>query len=563
MTVAGRTPDERAPVLLVIDDDPAAAEALRATLDLRYGREYRVVADTSAPAGARRLEQLHQAGEDVAIVLADQWMPEMSGFDLLALAQERHPRAKRVLLVDAMDQSALGPILHAATIGRMDHHLHKPWGHPDEQLHPALSELLSEWVRDRGPRFEAVRIVAHRWDPRSHELRDLLQRNNVLHGLYDADSAAGQALLRALDVGTDRLPVVAVHGGPTLVQPSNIEVAAALGVRTSAVAGVCDVAIVGAGPAGLAAAVYAASEGLRTAVIEREAMGGQAGTSSMIRNYLGFPRGVSGTALAQRAYSQAWHFGAEFIFVQEATALRHEGAERVITLSGGSEVRSRSVILAMGVSYRRLGVPSIERLLGAGVFYGAAASEAAAMRGERVFVVGAANSAGQAAVHLAKFAEHVTLLVRGGSLAATMSAYLLKEIERTPNIGVRFNSQIVEGRGESRLRGVVLRETTTGATEEVAAGGVFIMIGAEPRTAWLPPDIARDERGFILTGRDVPLGSGDATTWALDRPPDLLETSLPGVYAVGDVRHNSVKRVASAVGEGSIAVSFVHDYLSP
>lgn len=549
------------PVLLLIDDEATTLAALADALERRYGRDYRIIGEASAAAGVQRLEQLRAEAAEVALVIADQWMPEMTGVEFLTRAQDLHPGAKRALLIDAMDQSAFGAILQATALGRIDLHLHKPWTPADDLLHPPVTEMLAEWTRAHRPRFEMVRVVGERWDPRSHELRDLLARNSIAHGFYPVDDDIAHGVLHEAGVDAGRLPVVVLHGGRTFVQPTNLELAEAFGVKTRASPEPYDLAVIGAGPAGLAAAVYGASEGLRTVVVEREAMGGQAGTSSMIRNYLGFPRGVSGSELAQRAYSQAWHFGAEFIFVQQATRLRADGDMRVLTLSGGSEIRARAIVLATGVSYRRLDVPGVDRLLGAGVFYGSAVTEAKAMQGQHVHVVGGANSAGQAAAHLAKYARQVTLLVRGNSLAATMSAYLLKEIERTPNIDVRPNTVVAEGRGERRLEHIVLQNTRTGALEDVPAVALFIMIGAAPHTEWLGESIARDDHGFLLTGPDLPRPGNGRPAWLLERPAHLLETSLPGVFAAGDVRHRSIKRVASAVGEGSIAISFVHEYL--
>lgn len=553
--IAHERPEAARPVILLVDDDDEALAALQRELQGRYGRDYTILAERAPAAALGALERLARDGAEVALVIADQWMPELPGVELLDRVHQLHPASKRILLVEGIDQTALGSLLQATALGRVDHHIHKPWVPADDQLHPEITQLLAEWTRATRPRFEMVRIVGERWEPRSHELRDVLDRNSVGYGFYDAGTQAAERLMRDLGIVTDELPIVAVHGGPVLVRPTNVEVAAALGVKTSAAPAPCDVAVVGAGPAGLAAAVYASSEGLRTVVVEREAMGGQAATSSLIRNYLGFPRGVSGAELARRAYSQAWHFGTEFVFAQEAAALRTEGQERVVALSGGTEIRARAVVLATGVSYRRLDAPGIDRLLGAGVFYGAAASEASAMAGQHVYVIGGANSAGQAALHLARFARRVTLLVRGSSLGATMSAYLVAQIERADNIDVRLDTRVIEGRGEHRLEGLLL-ETARGEVEEVPAVAVFILIGAAPHTEWLAASVQRDERGFLLTGVDV-----DTTSWPLQRAPLPLETSLPGVFAVGDVRHRSVKRVASAVGEGSVVLSYVHQYL--
>jgi thioredoxin reductase (NADPH) len=412
--------------------------------------------------------------------------------------------------------------------------------------------------------FERVRVVGPEWDRRSHELRDLGTRNAIPYGFYPTDSLEGQRLLNEHVADSDQVSLlVLVDGNKVLVDPSNGEIADALGLATRPALPCYDVTIVGAGPAGLAAAVYAASEGLQTIVIEREAVGGQAGTSSMIRNYLGFPRGVSGQELATRAADQALQFGAQVVYTQSVTALRIEGHDHIMTLSDGSEVTSRTVILATGVSYNRLATPALERLVGKGVFYGAV-SEARAMRGEEVFVVGAGNSAGQAALHLAEYAERVTLLVRGESLAESMSAYLIDELEVTPNVEIRVGTTVEDARGEHRLEGLVLKVRATGETETVRAAALFVLIGAAPRTDWLDGTLERDKRGYILTCRDLAPGYEPLSElWPRqDRPPFPLETSLPGVFAVGDVRHNSVKRVASAVGDGALAVSSAHLYLA-
>jgi thioredoxin reductase (NADPH) len=401
-----------------------------------------------------------------------------------------------------------------------------------------------------------VRIVGERWSPRSHELRDMLGRNTVPFGFYDADSDDGRRLLRAYRVDVERLPAVILHDGSVLHDPSPIDVANALGVQTQPASEVYDLAILGAGPAGLAAAVYGASEGLRTVVIEPQAIGGQAGTSSMIRNYLGFPRGVSGGELTFRAWEQTLLFGTQFVFMQRAIGVTARGDEHLIRLGDASEVRARAVIIAAGVAYRRLEIEAIERLVGLGVFYGAAGVEAPALAGEQVYVVGGANSAGQAALHLAKFAGRVTLLVRGESLEESMSDYLITQIAATPNVTVRLRTRVVDGAGEERLDRLTLEDGQTGQREEVAAGALFILIGAEPRTEWLREAIACDDRGYLLTGRDMP---GEA--WSLQRAPLPFETSMPGVFAVGDVRHGSVKRVAGAVGEGSVAIGSIHQYL--
>lgn len=529
--------------ILVVDDEAEVLAGLAEELRRRYSADYDIEAHAS-PAAA--LEGL--AGSEVALVLADHWMPGMTGAELLGRVQAAVPTAKRALLVDWGDRSSAEPILAGFALGAFDSWLAKPVRRPAEDFHRGVGELLAEWAAERGAGPEAVRVVGEQWSARSHEVRDLLSRNSVPYAFVDVDSPSGGAVLDRVGAGRERLPVMELWDGRVLVDPSNAELAAELGVRTTADDRRFDVAVVGAGPAGLAAAVYAASEGLATAVVEREAFGGQAGTSSLIRNYLGFPRGVSGTDLARRAYEQALLFGADFVYGNDAVSLRRDGGELDLRLSDGSRVRARAVVIATGVSYRRLGVPALEALVGAGVFYGAAASEAPALRGRRVLVVGGGNSAGQAAVHLARYAEQVTILVRGEGLAATMSDYLVQDIARHPGIDVRTGVEVVGGGGDGRLDHIVVSDGGSGETAAVGADALFVLIGGVPFTDWLPDEIARDRWGYVLAGADA--GARHA-----------FETTMPGVFAVGDVRHGSVKRVASSVGEGAVVVQQVHDHL--
>jgi thioredoxin reductase (NADPH) len=549
------------PTLVVVTDDPGTLTAATQALERRFGADYQVVA-ADAPAAA--LTALGQAGEQVALLLAGQWLEGMTGIEFLCRAHELHPAAKRVLLIPFGDVAAGVAGLQAMALGQLDHWLNTPWGAPELQLYPEVSELLGQWARATaraGSRSEWVRVVGPRWSARSHELRDLLGRNNIPHGFYDAREEDGRRLLAQAGLEATDQPVVLLSDGRVLVDPPTERLAQALGAQTRPGPGRYDLAVVGAGPAGLAAATYAASEGLRTLLLEREAIGGQAGTTSLIRNYLGFPRGISGGDLAARATEQAVVFGAELVYTQPATSLRSNGADRVLTLANSTQAVSRTVVVATGVSYRRLPVPGLEELLGAGVFYGAAVTEAKAVQGQRVLVVGGANSAGQAAVHLARHAEQVTLLVRGGSLADGMSAYLVEELQRAGNVAVRLRTEVTAVEGAGRLEAVTVRDGVTEATETLPAAALFILIGAEPHTDWLASAVERDERGFVLTGRDLLRAGRPPQGWPLDRPPLLLETSLPGVFAAGDVRHGSVKRVASAVGEGAIAIQLVHQYL--
>jgi thioredoxin reductase (NADPH) len=544
------------PVLVVVDDEEGSRRALTEELESRYGRHYQVVSAGSPGAALARLEELSAAGAPVPLVLAVQWMPGMTGTQFLARVKQVIPTARRGLLISWGDRSAVGPILEAAALGWLEFYLPKPAWSPDEQFHRAVTESLEEWWRGRGGRFEAVTVIGEEVSARTHEIRDVLHRTSVPFGFYPSDSAEGRQALERLGAGRPAGPVVALYNGVVLVDPANAEVAEALGLDVRPAGHTYDVAVVGAGPAELAAAVYGASEGLATALLEREAFGGQAGTSSRIRNYLGFPHGVSGVELAWRAYQQAWGFGAHFIYGNPATSLAADENLRVVGLEDGSQVQARAVVIATGVSYRRLDVPKLAALAGAGVFYGAGTIEAQAMAGKLVFVVGGGNSAGQAAVHLAKYARQVTILVRSHSLATSMSSYLIREIGDAPNISVRYHTEVADGGGDGHLEHLLLRDRETGDTATVPAAGLFILIGARPATSWLPEAIDRDQWGFLLTGADT------ALRWPLRRAPFLLETSLPGVFAAGDIRHASVKRVASAVGEGSIAIRLVHDYLA-
>ncbi|MEU4602478.1 FAD-dependent oxidoreductase [Kribbella sp. NPDC023972] len=447
-------------------------------------------------------------------------------------------------------------------LGQVDYHLYKPW-HPLERiLYPAVSEFLAAWDKSQEAQVVPVRIVGAESSARSHELRDTLTRVGVPYWFYDHDSTAGIELLAAAGVDRSRLPVVAFYDGTVLVDPALPEIWQALGVRTRIDVKSCDLVVIGAGPAGLASAVYAASEGLETLVLESAVPGGQAGTSSLIRNYLGFHRGISGDDLTNRAVEQAWLFGTRFVLSQAAVRLGTRSRLQLVTTSDGSEVTARAVVIATGVTWRRLDIPELDALVGAGVFYGAAGAEAKAMQGRDVFVVGAGNSAGQAAMHLARYAASVTMLVRGETLRATMSEYLVSEIEQAPNIHLRLGTEVVGGAGAGRLEGITLRGPAGAGTEVVAASALFLLIGAEPRTAWLNDSVARDDHGFVLTGRDLFTNGEASPSWTLRRPPMLLETSMPGVFAAGDVRHRSIKRVAAAVGEGSTAIQLIHEYLS-
>lgn len=542
-------------MLLVESRTPGPAEA---ELRKRYEADYQLIRAGSDQDALEILGRLRDEHRQVSLVLADQ---RLAGAELLARARSLHPAARRVLLTSWGYQGDSEEVVQAMVLGDIDAYVAEPVASPDERFHRAVTEQLDEWARSNLPGFEAVRVVGEEWEARSHELRELLGRNGVPFGFYPADGPEGRRLLEEPGATGAALPTVVLFDGRVLADPSNAEVAEALGVRTTPAGGRYDVAVIGAGPAGLAASVYGASEGLATLVLEPEAIGGQAGTSSLIRNYLGFPMGVTGADLAVRAYTQAWNFGAEYVYGNPAAGLRTEGSDLVVTLADRHEVRTRAVVVASGMAYRRLGIPALDALTGAGVFYGAAASEAQAMKGSEVFVVGGANSAGQAAVHLARYAARVTVLLRGHSLAESMSEYLIREIESAPNITVRRRVAVTDGAGRGRLERLTLTDLDSGEAQTVAAMALFVLIGAEPRTQWLPDVVRRDESGFVLTGADLLTDGRPDETWPLRRPPMFLESSLPGVFAAGDVRHGSVKRVASAVGDGSIAIRLVHDHL--
>jgi thioredoxin reductase (NADPH) len=550
------------PVLLVVDADPQARAVTESALARRFGADYRVVTADAPHAGLDTLVRLAERGDQVALVAADLHLPGMDGVEFLERAHLLHPGASRALLV-AMDRyhtriplSELATLQRATALGRIDFSVAKGWVTPEEWLYPLVQEALTAWTVANRPRHVVYRIVGEQWSPRSHQLRDLLARNGVPFEFHPAGSERGQELIRQFGIDAHRLPALVRHDGSVLHDPGDAEVAAAHGIATRPSSEVYDLVVLGAGPAGLAAAVNGASEGLRTLVVEPWSIGGQAGSSSMIRNYLGFPRGISGGQLTHRAWLQAVLFGAEFVFTQRATQLRPAGDQRQVALSEQGTAVGRAVIIAAGVTYRRLGIPTLDRLVGMGVFYGAAGAEAPALAGEEVYVVGGANSAGQAALHLARSAAHVTLIVRGDSLATGMSDYLITQLRATLNVEVRLGTRVVDGHGEAQLAALTLEDVRTGRREWVKATAVFVLIGAEPRTGWLRDVLQLDNRGFVLTGRDL-----REPGWPLRRAPLPFETSLPGVFAAGDVRYGSVKRVAGAAGEGAVAVGSVHQYL--
>jgi thioredoxin reductase (NADPH) len=551
------------PILLSVDDDPDVLRAIERDLRSQYGAEYRVIGSDSPTGALTLLKQLKVRNDSVALLLADQRMPHMDGVAFLQEGMRIFPEAKRALLTAYADTNAAISAINQANI---NYFFLKPWDPPSEHLYPQLDDLLDDWRATYKPAFEGIRVLGTRWSPRSYELRDFLARNRVPYQWIDAEASANdpdtKRLLDALGPEASSLPVVLFPDGTKLLDGVPAEVAQRVGLRTRAQTNFYDLAIVGGGPAGLAAAVYGASEGLHTVMIEREAPGGQAGMSSRIENYLGFPMGLSGGDLARRAVTQAQRFGVEILSPQEAVGVRAEGPYRIIKLADGNEISCHALLIATGVQWRRLELPGIDRLQGAGVYYGGGSTEALSCRGEIVYVVGGANSAGQAAMNFAKYAERVVIAVRGSSLSSTMSQYLIDQIKATPNIQVWGNATAVEAHGETHLEEISFLCSDTNKIERVPAHAMFIFIGALPRTDWLADLVERDERGFILTGPDLIREGQHPKGWVLERDPFLLETNVPGVFAVGDVRHGSVKRVASGVGEGSVAVQFIHQYLS-
>jgi thioredoxin reductase (NADPH) len=552
------------PVILVVARDPDARSAIVAELARRYGADYRIDEVADCHEAAARMEALAGQSGQLALILADH-AGDVDGRTVFAVARSWFPDVRRGRLIEWGQWGDAGvreEILSLMAAGELEYYVIRPWHSPDEYFHRTITEFLLEWERSIGVRPREVTVIGRAGLARTHELRSLLARGGVPHDwLEPSDPRARERLERAGIREVPEVPVVVMLDGRAFVDPGNAELAAAYGLDTVVDAdGTADVVVVGAGPAGLAAAVYAASEGLDVLVVERESIGGQAGSSSLIRNYLGFSRGISGSELAQRAYQQAWVFGARFAHAREVVGLERDGDGFAVRIAPDLAVRCRSVVLATGVSYRRLGVPELEGFEGAGVFYGASAVEAQGMVGKPVFVVGGGNSAGQAALHLARYAASVTLLVRGTSLADSMSQYLIDQLA-AQGVTVRSRAEVVGGGGEGMLERIVVRNRDTGEETEEACGGLFVMIGAAPRTGWLPPEVRCDRWGYVLTGPDV-TEQGGPNAWPLDREPAPHETSLPGVFAVGDARRGSVKRVASAVGEGSVVVSSVHAHLA-
>jgi thioredoxin reductase (NADPH) len=546
------------PVLLTVDDDPGVSRAVARDLRRRFGQDYRIVRAESGPQALEALRQIKLRGDTVAVVLADYRMPEMSGLEFLEQAMDLFPHARRALLTAYADTDAA---IQAINVVDLDHYLLKPWEPPEEKLYPVVDELVELWRSAGDTPVTATQVVGHRWSARSHEVRDFLARNSVSYRWLTADQPEGRRLLEAAGLDEASIPLVVTPDGGSLVDPSVEELAARVGLSTTPATDFYDTVIVGGGPAGLGAAVYAASEGLRTVLVEREATGGQAGQSTRIENYLGFPDGVSGVQLTDRARRQATRFGAELLTAAAVTGLSVRGSSRVVGLADGGEVAAHTVILATGVAYATLDVPGTRELTGRGIFYGSAATEAPACADEDVYVVGGANSAGQAAVYLSRHARRVTMVVRADSLERSMSHYLVRQIRDMANIEVRLNTMVAGASGAEHLERLRLCDTGTGTVEEVPAAFLFVFIGAAPRTEWLDGVVQRDRRGFVVTGPDLLVDGRPPRGWSLDRDPYYLEGSVPGVFAAGDARANSVKRVASAVGEGAMAIQLVHRYL--
>ncbi|CAL9646499.1 FAD-dependent oxidoreductase [Streptomyces sp. Tu 3180] len=545
-------------VIMTVDDDPGVSRAVARDLRRRYGASYRIVRAESGESALDALRELKLRGDLVAVILADYRMPRMNGIEFLEQALDVYPGARRVLLTAYADT---GAAIDAINVVDLDHYLLKPWDPPEEKLYPVLDDLLEAWRRSDHRPVPSTKLVGHRWSARSSEVREFLARNQVPYRWYSSDEPEGRRLLTAAGEDGLRLPVVITPEGTALVEPEPVDLAAHVGLATTPTADFYDLVVIGGGPAGLGAAVYGASEGLRTVLVERSATGGQAGQSSRIENYLGFPDGVSGAQLTERARRQAARFGAEILTAREVTGLEVNGSARVVRFSDGSSVAAHSVILATGVSYRQLTAPGCDDLIGCGVFYGSALTEAASCQGQDVHIVGGANSAGQAAMYLARGAKSVTLLVRGESLTASMSYYLIQQIDEAPNIFVRTGTVVESAHGDGRLERLTLRDVGSGETESVDAQWMFVFIGAAPLTDWLDGTVLRDAGGFILAGPDLTPDGRPPAGWELDRPPYHLETSIPGVFVAGDARAESAKRVASAVGEGAMAVMLVHRYL--
>lgn len=552
-------PTPTKPVLLTVDDDPGVSRSVARDLRRRYGADHRIVRAESGADALEALRELTLRGEPVAAILADYRMPGMNGIEFLEQAMDVAPHARRALLTAYADTDAA---IQAINVVDVDHYLLKPWDPPEEKLYPVVDALIETW-RAVGQRpVDEIRVVGHRWSAECFSARDFLARNSVPYRYHSTDEPEGARLLEVAGASEDDVPVIITTDGGVLRNPTDAEIAQAVGLTVDPVADFYDLIVIGGGPAGLGSAVYGASEGLRTVLVERQATGGQAGQSSRIENYLGFPDGVSGSQLTDRARRQAAKFGAEVLTARDVVALEARGSARVVRFGDGSEIAAHAVVLATGVAYRSLDAPGVAELTGRGVFYGSAATEAPACAGQDVYIVGGANSAGQAAVFFSRHAATVTVLVRGPDLEASMSHYLIKQLDAIGNVVVRTGTEVAEACGDGHLERLVLSDRTTGEKQTVTAGAMFVFIGAAPRTEWLDGVVVRDARGFVPTGPDLVTGGAPPPGWSLDRDPYHLESSVPGVFVAGDVRSESVKRVASAVGEGAMAVTLVHRYLA-
>ncbi|HWG63064.1 MAG TPA: FAD-dependent oxidoreductase [Streptosporangiaceae bacterium] len=544
--------------LLTVDDDPGVSRAVARDLRRRYGEQHRIVRAESGESALDALREMKLRGDEVAVILADYRMPQMDGLEFLEKAMQLYPLARRVLLTAYADT---GAAIEAINVIDLDYYLLKPWDPPEEKLYPVVDSLLEEWqAADRRP-VHVTKVIGHRWSARSSAVREFLARNQVPYRWFESDTREGEQLLAAAGSDALSVPVVITPDGQTLIEPTDSELAEKVGLATTPAEDFYDLIVIGGGPAGLGAAVYGASEGLRTVLVERMATGGQAGQSSRIENYLGFPDGVSGAQLTDRARRQASRFGAEVLTTREAVGLEVKGSARSVRFSDGASISAHTVILATGVSYRELPAPGVGLMTGRGVYYGSALTEAANCNGHDIYIVGGANSAGQAAVFLSRHAKSVTLLVRGPSLERSMSHYLIREIDDIPAISVRTCTEVIGAQGDGHLERLTLRNTSNGETEDVDAQWLFIFIGAAPLTDWLDGVVSRDERGFVVAGPDLAAAGDRPPGWELDRSPYHLETNIPGVFVAGDARAESAKRVASAVGEGAMAVMLVHRYL--
>ena len=553
------TPEGAARTAIVtVDDDAGVSRAVARDLRRRYGEQHRIVRAESGDAALEALREMRLRGDEVAVIVADYRMPGMNGIEFLERAMDLYPAARRVLLTAYADT---GAAIDAINVVDLDHYLLKPWDPPEEKLYPVIDELLSKWQEEERRPVHVTKVVGHRWSARSSEVREFLARNQIAYRWYESEGPDGQRLMEAAGADGVRLPVVITPDGDALVEPTDAELASCVGLATTPSKDFYDLIVIGGGPAGLGAAVYGASEGLRTVLVERTATGGQAGQSSRIENYLGFPDGVPGAQLTDRARRQATKFGAELLTTRDVVGLDVNGSARTVRFADGGTIDAHTVILATGVSYRQLGAPGLDEMTGRGVYYGSTLTEAAACAGQDIYIVGGANSAGQAAVYLARHAKSVTILVRGPSLERSMSYYLIQQIRGIDNIAVRVCTEVIAAEGSDHLERLTLRDTSTSATETVGAGWLFLFIGAAPLTDWLDGVVDRDERGFVIAGPDLSVEGDRPRGWELDRAPYHLETSVPGVFVAGDARADSAKRVASAVGEGAMAVMLVHRYL--